>query len=177
MPHPSESKAREAFRITNDLLMDLMGGMQLHRGLHLMLARTPAPQPIPTQVDRLCLFYVILSLAKWYEFCKRYRDVIPGSVETEAHQLSALIQQKGILEFRNKVVGHIWDDRAQRALTNKEIEARLASILGGGSIAVFMMWANETTVPPDPSSVTSIIEHVRDALGAKYGFTEADLFK
>src|SRR5262245_6389597 len=119
-------RAREAFRLASELLMDLHGGMQVHRMFQLMFARRPAAEPIPTQVNRLCLFHVVLALAKWVEYYDRYLDVLPEDVKSDAKALRKKVEVMGIPEFRNKVVGHIWDTDTGRPLTSAEIDRRLS---------------------------------------------------
>jgi len=176
-------KAREAFRLSNDLMMDLMTGMQAYRTFQLLFARTPALEPIPTQTNRLCLFHIIFSLAKWIEFYDRYLDVIPDDTRQQAKSLKKEIENRGIAEFRNKVVGHIWDTETKRALTNSEIGERLSQVIAP-DVATFMAWVNDPNDDgqhPDegrhPDTVASIIERVRDRIREVNGFTDEDLAK
>lgn len=172
-PDPT-AKAREAFRLASDLMMDLIGGMQAHRTFELLFVGNPAPEPVSTQVNRLCLFHIIITLSKWNELYDRYLDVFPEDTRHAAKALMKQIEQKGIVEFRNKVAGHIWDSDSGRALTNAEVEQRLSTITGP-DLTTFMRWVNNPDDSRFPQTAASVIERVRDRVREVYGFTDADL--
>ena len=167
-------KARDAFRLASDLMMDLIGGMRAYDMFQQHFAVRPPREPVPSQVNRLCLFHLIITLSKWKEFYDRYRDVIPEDVRDVAKTLSKVIEAKGILDFRNKVVGHVWDEDARRALTATEIEQRLKVVLHPG-LKEFMTWVNDPNDNLFPRTAASVIERVRDRIRELHSFTDADL--
>ena len=63
-------KSRDAFRLANDLMMDLIAGSQAHaifqRGFD--TAPSQPPEHLRVAVNRLCLFHAIISLTKWTDF-------------------------------------------------------------------------------------------------------------
>jgi hypothetical protein len=154
--------------------MDLNGGAQVYRTFTLMFAEHPPSEPIPTQVNRICAFHVILALAKWVELYDRYRAVIPVDTKDLAKGLRSSIVGKGIPSFRNKVVGHVWDKDKAAPLTPDEVDRRFEGVVGV-HLADFMEWACATTSPSPINTAAGVIEHVRDRLGEEHSFTSRDL--
>lgn len=134
-------RARAAWRLSNDLKQDLIAGTQAYWIFQKQLQSRPAREPVPTAIRRLCLTHLVIALAKWSELYKRYKEVIPQNVSKEAKELSKGIDKRGVIAFRNKVAGHIWDNQAKRALTVQEVEERLSTVLGG-NIDDFLLWIN-----------------------------------
>jgi hypothetical protein len=165
--------ARAAWRLSNDLMQDLIAGTQAYWLFQKQLEARPAREPVPTAVRRLCLTHLIIALSKWSELYKRYRDVISENVSPVAKSLLKEIESRGIIKFRNTVVGHVWDDELKRALTADEIEERLSQVLGG-SVEEFLVWINNPT-RPNANTVVGILERVHDRIKNDWGFTEEDI--
>lgn len=155
-------------------MQDLVAGTQVYWLLQKQLEARPAREPVPTVVRRMCLAHLIIALSKWSELYKRYRDVISEDVSPVAKSLSREIEARGIIKFRNKVVGHVWDDELKRALTADEIEERLSQVLGG-SVDEFLLWINNPTCP-NTNTVVGTLERVHDRIKTDWGFTKEDLF-
>lgn len=81
------------------------------------------------------------------------------------------IKQKGVVEFRNKCIGHIWDKDQHRPLIHSEIVTRLDR-LTGANLSGFMDWINDPKANTFPSTVVSIVETVRDTLMTQHGITQ-----
>src|SRR5216683_5759678 len=146
----STRKQREAFRLANDLMMDLTAGSTIDSAIQVIFDRGTAPVPdhVRTSVKRMCLFHVIITLVKWTEFYDHYKDVIPTDVRDIAKRLRKDMLARGILDFRNKVVGHVWDKEHRRALTNAEVEDRLTAFIGSG-VKEFLKWAADPDATTD----------------------------
>jgi hypothetical protein len=175
-PHTRDAKQREAFRLANDLMTDLVTGGSAYVVFQSLFERNPAavPDHVRTAATRLCLFHAIITLSKWVELYDRYRDVIPTDVKELAKHLRKEITDRGIMAFRNKVVGHVWDDDQRRALTNAEVEERVIA-LAGSDVATFLRWAAEPLSATNTTSPVAIIETVRDSIRQSYGLTDQDL--
>jgi hypothetical protein len=117
-----------------------------------------------------------MSLSKWVELYDRYRDVIPESVRADAKALRVDIDSRGIVEFRNKVAGHIWDRELKRALSNAEIEGRLRAITRS-DVATFLDWSGNPEPETGTQSAALLIEQVRNAIRDQYNFADADLHR
>jgi len=137
-------------------MLDLVTATQAFRTLRAAQVERPADEPVRIGINRLCLFYVILTLAKWIEFYDRYAVLLPADVRDAAKDLRNEVERREIRRFRNNVVGHIWDDEENRALTNTEVEHRLAGITGG-DVAAFMNWVNSGGDNP-PDAPVSVME-------------------
>ena len=168
-------KAREAFRLANDLMLDLVAGTSAYTILKAQLRRTrDVPDHVDTAVFRLCLFHTITTLSRWVELYDRYKDVIPPDVRPASKSLRAQVKTRGIVDFRNKVVGHIWDLEQHRALSNTEVQQRLNAITSS-DYAGFFEWAGDPDAPSSAPSAAQVIERVRDSLRSVHSFTDGDL--
>ncbi|MGD0992898.1 MAG: hypothetical protein ABR998_10545 [Gemmatimonadales bacterium] len=170
-------KRRDAFRLTSDLMMDLVAGRSTYVVLRSLFARqADIPDHVQTAAARLCLFHAIVSLSKWVELYDRYKHVIPDEVRDQAKKLRAEVNGRGIVEFRNKVVGHVWDLDQQRALSNLETEERLQTITRS-DVAAFLDWAGDPEPTAGGESAALVIERVRDSIRERYGLTDDDLHR
>ena len=171
------ARQREAFRLTNDLLNDLISGTSIYTTLRLLLGQQspPVSEEVITGVKRMSLFHVILTLSKWAEFYDRYKAFIPNTVKDIAKDLGKYIKDRGIVSFRNTVVGHVWDSEQKRALTNDEVEQRIQALMPAGGFAAFMVWAGSESVTPNKPIF--VIESVRDAIRDTYNLTDDDLHR
>lgn len=158
------TQARAACKLASDLALDLVSGTQLYAKL---LAVRPIDPLVRVGIDRVCLFHVIVTLSKWTEFYDRYKQVIPSDVRQEAKRLRNQIKRQGIPNFRNTVVGHIWDKKANRPLTNVEVDVRLNRMLGG-EVPAFMRWVHEPGEDRFPETAVSVMSRVKDRLREEY---------
>jgi hypothetical protein len=174
----STGKQREAFRLANDLTMHLTSGSAIYNTTQIIFDRgsTHVPDHVRTSVTRMCVFHVILTLAKWTEFYDRYKDVIPSGVRDIAKRLSKGHSSPWYSGLRNKVVGHVWDEERHRALTNAEVEERLNAFIGSG-VKEFLKWAADPDATTDIDRPLVVIEAVRDAIRSTYDLTDSDLHR
>jgi len=100
--------------------------------------------------------------------------VIPFDVRNVAKRLRREIEEGGMVEFRNKVVGHVWDKDEGRALTNSEVEERL-SRLTKSDVRGFLEWVNNTGSEDNAGTAASVIEAVRERIREVYNLSDADL--
>ncbi len=171
-----DRKSREAFRLSNDLMMDLIAGSQVYALFQRGFDQGPnqPPDHLRVAVNRLCLFHAIVTLTKWTELYDRYVDVIPLDVRDVAKRLRKEIEERGIVEFRNKVVGHVWDTDEDRALTNSEVEERL-SRLTKSEVRGFLEWVNNTGSEDNAGTAAGVIEAVRECIREVHKLSDADL--
>jgi hypothetical protein len=167
------AKARAAWRLSHELMQDLIAGTQAYWVFQKQLEVRSAREPVPTAIRRLCLTHLVIALSKWTELYRLYRDVISLEVSKDAKNLVKVIESRGVVTFRNKVAGHVWDDETKRALTVREIEERLSMVLGG-DVDDFLKWINNPQ-ESNIGTVVGIIEKVHNQIRAEYGFTEEDL--
>ena len=116
----------EAVRLLNDLEYDLLaatGSFRIYQSNYFNKKLTPQNKAI---LDRMHISYILLSLAKLNEFYKNYHQYIPSHLRTHAKRtFQKEIESRGIIYFRNKVVGHIYDKKTKKPLKTADIENRL----------------------------------------------------
>jgi hypothetical protein len=132
------------------------------------------PETVMVSVQKICVSHLVLGLSKFTEFYKQFRRVIPSEYVGTCKALAAEIERKGVVKFRNKCVGHIWDDEQQRPLIHSEILTRIAQVTGG-DMPGFLNWINNPEVNEFPSTVVSVVETVRDALRSKYSISSDEI--
>jgi hypothetical protein len=172
-----DRKMLEAFRLANDLHLDLITGTQAYNIFQRLVSANPPRETVQIGIRRLCLSSVILSLCKWVEYYDLYKSIIPSDIQQHAKQLRNEIDRKGIPDFRNKIVGHILDDDTKRPITMEDVEKKLLSILGPNDINGFMRWVNNPDGNQFPDNVVMVIERVRERIKEINAFTESDLLK
>ena len=122
----------------------------------------------------MCVSYLILSLAKCAEFWRHFQDVVPADCSAEWKRLLREVDRREIKQFRNTFVGHIWDTKLCRPLTNPEIEQAVTTIVDGDEEA-FIAWCNNTDGNMYPKTVVSIVEKTRDRIGEEAKLTDQEI--
>lgn len=167
-------RAVEAGRLLNSFLLDFVVGT---RGLEIFDCPAIAPSVSRTAaigLNRMAISHLVVSLAKWTEFYRRYRAILPADVRDACLALHDQIIARGIIDFRNTVVGHIIDDDTNRPLTSREIDERLERVIAGDR-EDFLRWINNPAANNFPRSVVAITEHVRDRLCREYGLRDEEI--
>jgi hypothetical protein len=167
-------KSVEAYRFLNEYVGDLVAGtrsLELFEASPLFANVSDAMRVV---LRRMCLSHLVLTLSKWGEVYDRYRDILPDDVLPHCRDLRKDLEQRGVRNFRNTVVGHIWDKRLGRPLTVSEIERRLALVIGN-DLASFGAWINNPAGNQFPHTVVAVCERVRDRIGEEHGLGPDDL--
>src|SRR5438309_8815378 len=112
-------RAIEAFRVLNDMLGDLLAATRTPE----MFAHLPTPDEKAMRVvNRMCFSYLILTLAKFVEFYDYYKYVIPKECIDACKAFHRALGQRRVPDFRNKGIGHIWDDDTGKPLTSDQVD-------------------------------------------------------
>ena len=167
MSQRERAKALDAVDILNDFIIDLIAGVMVFREYQASFKRKPGTNGIELSINRLCLFHLTLSLSKVIEFWKRYKSIVPMGLKEPFKLLVKTLEGKKITAFRNKYIGHIWDDELNRPLLHSEIIGRIDK-LTEDDLDGFMNWINNPKANSFPNTVISVVEATRDALMAKY---------
>jgi hypothetical protein len=162
--------AVHAADILTDFIGDLVGGTMLFRAWDTRFRQEHLPADVMVNIQKICISHLVLALSKFVEFHQHFHQVIPSEHRQTCKALLHEINRKGAVEFRNKCVGHIWDNEQQRPLIHSEIKTRLAQ-LTGGDMPGFLNWLNNPTADEFPSTVVGIVETVRDALMSEYSIS------
>lgn len=142
--------------------------------LCVLLARKPAKEVVVAGFNRLCLFHIIITLAKFAEFYKENKDVLPRACHADLKDLVRSIDQRGILKFRNNVVGHLYEEKTKKPLTLAEVASRV-ELITQGDLQGFFLWVNDGKANPYPTTVISVVERVRDLIRDENQFSNTDL--
>lgn len=167
-------RAIEAARLLNSLLLDFIIGT---RGIEIFDSPAIEPSVTPTAaigLNRMAISHLVVALAKWAEFYRRYRAILPADVGEACLTLYQEVTARGVVEFRNTVVGHILDDATKRPLTSHEIDERLQRVIAGER-EDFLRWINNPANNIFPHSVVAITEHVRDRLRVEYQLSDEEI--
>jgi hypothetical protein len=158
----------------NDFVGDLVSGAMLFREWHAQFAAGRVPEMLMVNVQKICVSHLVLALCKFVEFYKRFHQVLPSGHRETCKTLVCEINQRGIVEFRNKCVGHIWDKEQQRPLIHSEIMLRLTR-LTDGDMSGFLNWINNPAGNQYPYTVVSVVEGVRDSLMQEYSISPDEI--
>jgi hypothetical protein len=167
MSNRVREKAVHAVDILNDFIGDLIGGTMLLRHWAGEVQAGRYPQSTMLNVQKICVSHLVLTLCKFVEFYQRFKSVIPPEYQDRCKALLGAIDQKGVVDFRHKYVGHIWDKDRKRPLMHSEILAHLDQMTDG-DMSGFLAWVNNPGPDESPFDVVSIVETVRDALRSKH---------
>lgn len=157
----------DAINVLNDIFYDLVAGTMVFQNYQSRFAMGKFPQSGIVAVQKMCVSQLILGLNKLCEFWKVYHHLVPAELRPEMKALVSELQKRGIREFRNTVVAHIWDKKRSRPRTQFEIIAQLNEISAncpGG----FLLWINNPDDYTYPNTVVSIIQNLRDKLRELY---------
>ena len=166
-------KAIEASQLLNDFVLDLVVGTRSIELFESQGIKARLSESISLGLFRMALFHILLTLFKWAEFYDRYNLIIPVELHDVCRDLRKQIGKGSIREFRNKYVGHIWDNDKKRPLLKEEVDIYFNQKFG--DTVSFLQWVNRSNAVY-PQTVVSICEKVRDSLKVAHGITEKEMF-
>jgi hypothetical protein len=169
-------KAIEAYGILNAILGDLVVGTRTIDHLYYPLLYLPRDESYKIAITRLCVFHIIITLNKYIEFYKHYNRVIPDDIRNSCKDLMKILEEKQIQKFRNKVVGHIWDDDTNAPITNREHDTYMQKIYGE-TFDSFLLWINNPNNNVFPNTVVSIVETAKKRIAEEYNINDYEVFK
>jgi len=176
-PRPVENnreRAVEAFWILNDFVADLIGGTRAFEYFETPKFKAGATEQVVRIYNKMADSFLFLTLGKWVEFYDRYNALIPADVRPVCKQLRNDLDQRGVREFRNKVVGHIWSKKHSRPLLPSELEELDRKITKGDPKA-FLKWINDPSNNRLGSTIVGTSEAVRDAIKKQWSLSEQEL--
>jgi hypothetical protein len=173
----NRDKAQEVYRLANDLWIDLVHGTRGHQLLSGLMGKyldDERAAVLRVGFNRFYLFHIIMTLAKVSELYKENTSILPPACRDDFKKLVKSIEQRGILKFRNTVVGHLYDTETKRALTRAEVKSR-AAVITQGDLKGFFLWVNNKQGNSYPTTVVSVLERVRDLIADEHKFSATDL--
>jgi hypothetical protein len=166
-------KAVDAADILNDFIGDLVGGTGLLRLWNTEFKAPRVPEDTMVNVQKICVSHLVLTLCKFVEFHTRFHEVIPSEHRKRCKALLAKISEKRAKQFRDKCIGHIWDNDQERPLSHSEIRRGIDQLTGGDMLG-FLNWISAENADGVPSTVVSFVETLRDALMSEYSISHAE---
>jgi len=103
-----------------------------------------------------------------------YHDVVPIEHRDACKSILKAIRNRKITEFRNQVVGHIWNTSERRPLRHSEVMQALES-MAAQDFGAFLDWINNPKTNTYPSTAVSIVEAVRDAIVSLHGIRPEEI--
>jgi hypothetical protein len=171
----SRERAVEAFLILNDFVGDLIGATRAFEYFDTPKFKAGATNQVLRICNKMADSFLFVTLAKWIEFYDRYHVLIPSDTRNICEQLRNELDKRGVREFRNKVVGHIWSKKHGRPLLPKEIEELDRKIIRGDA-KEFLRWVNDPKNNSLGATIVGTSEAVRDAIKKKWSLSEQALF-
>jgi hypothetical protein len=170
----TRKRAVEAFWILNDFIGDLITATRAFEFFDTPKFKKGATDRVVRFYHKMADSYLFVTLAKWIEFYDHYRKVIPHDMLPTCKRLRKELVNRGMLEFRNTVVGHIWSNKKKRPLLPEEIDHLYEKITSGNS-RDFLKWINDPSANDFGVTVVGTSEAVRDAIKNKWSLSVADL--
>lgn len=171
----SRERAIEAFWILNDIGGDLIGATRGFEYFETPKFKGGATDQVVRIFNRMADSFLFVTLAKWIEFYDRYHILIPPDARDICKSLRNELDRRGVREFRNKVVGHIWSKKHSRPLLPNEIEI-LDRKITKGDAREFLRWINDPNNNKLGGTIVGTSEFVRDAIKKKWSLSEQELF-
>jgi hypothetical protein len=168
-------KAIQAYRILNDFVGDLVAGTRSLEVFESPAFASKIGANTQLVLRRMCLSHLVVTLSKWAELYDKYKALIPSQTRAACLELRKEVEKRGIRDFRNTVVGHIWDSKVRRPLTRAEVDTRLALVLGDSQQS-FLTWINDPAGNVFPKTVVAICEAARERIRAEYRLNDSEIF-
>lgn len=170
----SRDRAIEAFWILNDFVGDLICGTKAIEYFDTPRFKAGATDQVLRIYNKMAESFIFLTLAKWIEFYDRYQVLIPPEQQATCKQLRNELDKRGIREFRNKVVGHIWSKKHSRPLLPSELEKLDKKIMKGDGNK-FLKWINDPSNNYFGTTIVGTSEAVRDEIQKKWSLSKQEL--
>jgi len=105
--HSDRDRAVDAVAILNGFVGDLVAGTNILVDYAERHQAGTFPFELMIAVSNLCLSHLILAVAKFEEFWRRYNDLVPKEHHGACKSIMKFSQDRKITNFRNRYVGHI----------------------------------------------------------------------
>lgn len=138
-----KAHAIEACRALNRIQMDLHS-VEAMDSLATDLSKQP--DEVRVSIIMMTLKQALLGLAKFNEFNRVFRGVLPKDLIHAINSLLKQVSKKEITHYRNVVIGHIWDSKKERVITFADEQKYLEKIFDG-SLFQFHQWIKKEVAP------------------------------
>ena len=170
----TKERAIEAYWILNDFVGDLITGTRALEYFDTPKFKAGASGQVLRTYNKMADSFLFVTLAKWIEFYDHYHILIPKEVRSVCKQLRNELDKRGVREFRNEVVGHIWGKKYNRPLLPSEMEELDRKITKGDAIA-FIRWVNDPVKNGFGETIVGTSEAVREAIKKDWSLSDQEL--
>ncbi len=167
-----KERAIQACRLLNDFVGDIIAATRVPEAVEQSGIMNQRALRV---TRRMCFSHLIITLSKWAELYEHYASLIPEDCRPACKDLKKEIDRRKIRGFRNKCVGHIWDKKVKRPLTEGELDNYINAIVDNDPVA-FVEWLNNPTANEFPNTVVSVVDTTRDRLREAFAITDNELF-
>jgi hypothetical protein len=161
--------------LLNDFIGDLVIGSRAMGWLDAPGLQPKVDREFKVTMHRMCVWHSVATLSKWQEVYDCYHEIFPEDVRNASRDLRKDLEQRGVRDFRNTVVGHILDKKTQKPISAADIDNKLNKIFKGGYEG-FLVWVNNPAGNVFPTTVISVVEQIRNRLMQHYSISDAELF-
>lgn len=103
---------------------------------------------------------LVLTLCKVMEFHTAFRQYLKDDLRTELDAINSRISKSGILSYRNKYVGHLFDKKTGKPLDPQKVLRYWDALLDGQTEAQFRKWWWSTRQEPELKSVAGVMVRI-----------------
>jgi len=164
MKKPASSEFEEAWILLHGQGIDLFFGVWMWT-----IFKKSNIEKFPQILDglqnpaaRLYLSHILLTLCKTAETYRRYKYLLPEPAKTSLKSITDEVERRQIPQFRNKVIGHIWDKDTGRPISPEVIDQRIAEIIPDK--VKFFTWILNLGDANDPTTVVGQLKAAVAAL-------------
>jgi hypothetical protein len=165
---PAPADLKEARVVLDYLVHDLIVSHQLYDLFLDIGARAPVRAETEKAVRRWYVSGLILTLCKVSEFIGRYKWLVPANHQSTFRSLERELSRRGIKRLRNTFIGHIYDKKTGRPITEVELNAAFNAATDN-DLGAFLRWIHVSGSAPTPGTVVGILQGVHEALGGQRG--------
>ncbi len=122
----------------------------------------------------MAISHLVVSLAKWTEFYRHYRTILPADAHDACLALHHQIIAAALSTSATQLSVIYWIMIRSGPLTSREIDERLERVIAGNR-EDFLRGINNTTANIFPHTVVTITEHVRDRLRQEYDLRDEEI--
>lgn len=170
----NRERAIEAILLLNDFGGDLICATRSFEYFDTFLFKADKSEQMLRLFNKMADTFLFVTLAKWIEFYDRYHLLITAEEKPICKKLRDELDRRGVREFRNKVVGHIWSRKHNRPLLPSETE-ELDKKITKGDPRSFLKWINDPRENRIGVTIVGTTEAVRDAIKEKWALSEPNL--
>ena len=122
-----DEKKDQAIEILVELAEDFITGTRSYdlfesQRFRILIKNPSMINPMLNTLRRMTLSHIFMALCKFKEWYDKFKNEIPDDCKNACRAIRQKFEHKGIVNFRNTRIGHIWDNARDRPVTADEID-------------------------------------------------------